>query len=110
MSEAAIRRTLRVGPDHPAFEGHFPGQPILPGVALLAEVLEAARIEPALSASIGATPHLSVVKFSGAVRPGATLALEFVLGARALSWRIDEADRAVASGEIARADIAKDDS
>ena len=110
MSEAAIRRTLQIAADHPAFAGHFPGQPILPGVALLAEVLEAARIESALSASIGTTPRLSVVKFSGAVRPGATLALEFVIGARALAWRIDEAGRAVASGEIARADVAREGS
>ncbi len=107
MNEAAIRRTLQIASNHPAFEGHFPGQPILPGVAVLAEVLEAARIEPALSASIGTTPRLSVVKFSGAVRPGAALALEFVLGARALAWRIDDAGRIVASGEIVRADIAR---
>lgn len=27
---------------HPAFDGHFPDRPILPGVAILAQVLEAA--------------------------------------------------------------------
>jgi 3-hydroxyacyl-[acyl-carrier-protein] dehydratase len=107
MSGTALRRTFVIAPDHPAFAGHFPGQPILPGVALLAEVLEAARVEPILCASLGDAPRLSVVKFSGAVRPGATLALEFVAGARALAWRIDEAGRVVASGEIARADIAE---
>ena len=30
-----------VPPDHPAFVGHFPGTPILPGVMLLDTVLHA---------------------------------------------------------------------
>jgi 3-hydroxymyristoyl/3-hydroxydecanoyl-(acyl carrier protein) dehydratase len=104
MNGAVFRRTFAVAPDHPAFAGHFPGQPVLPGVALLAEVLEAARVEPLLAACLGAAPHLAVVKFSGAVRPGAALAVEFVVGAQTLAWRVDEAGRAVASGQIARAD------
>jgi 3-hydroxymyristoyl/3-hydroxydecanoyl-(acyl carrier protein) dehydratase len=31
--------TVLVPPQHPAFEGHFPGAPLLPGVVLLDEVL-----------------------------------------------------------------------
>jgi 3-hydroxyacyl-[acyl-carrier-protein] dehydratase len=106
MSGATLRRTFEIAADHPAFDGHFPGQPVLPGVALLAEVLEAARAAPALAACLGAAPRLAVVKFSAAVRPGASLAVEFALGANVLSWRVDEAGRVVASGQIARSDAA----
>ena len=35
------RRT--VASDHPALVGHFPGNPIVPGVLILDEVLQAAR-------------------------------------------------------------------
>jgi len=107
MSGGVVRRTFAVAADHPGFDGHLTGQPILPGVALLAEVLEAARSEPALAACLGLAPRLSVVKFTRPVRPGSTLAIEFVVGAQTLAWRVDESGRAIASGRIARADVAE---
>ena len=48
-----------------------------------------------------------MVKFTAPARPGASLAVEFVVGAQTLAWRVDEAGRAVASGQIARADAAE---
>ncbi len=106
MSAFAATRRIEIAADHPAFDGHFPSQPVLPGVALLAEVLEAARAEPWLSCCLGDAPRLSVVKFLAAVRPGATLAIAFRLGPRVLEWRVAEGEREVASGQIARADAA----
>ena len=99
-----MHRRFTVATDHPAFDGHFPGQPILPGVALLAEVMEAAMGDPELARAVGAEPRIAVVKFLGAVRPGAVLEIRFRLGARALDWQADEGTRRVASGQFTRAD------
>ena len=106
MNAIAATRRVEIAADHPAFAGHFPGQPVLPGVAIVAEVLEAARAEPSLAACLGAAPRLPVLKFLAPVRPGATLDIEFRLAPRTLEWRVGEGDRLVASGQIARADAA----
>jgi 3-hydroxyacyl-[acyl-carrier-protein] dehydratase len=106
MSESVVAsRKVEIAVDHPAFDGHFPNQPVLPGVALLAEVLEAALRERALADCVGSEPRLAVVKFLAPVGPGAALVIDFRLGARMLEWRVRDGARDVASGQIARADI-----
>ncbi|HEY2558917.1 MAG TPA: 3-hydroxyacyl-ACP dehydratase [Caldimonas sp.] len=104
MSDVVASFRIEVGSDHPAFAGHFPGRPVLPGVALLAAVLEAAAGEPTLARAVGAAPRLAVVKFLAPVEPGTSLAIAFRLGAGALDWQVASCDRPVASGRIARAD------
>ena len=95
-----------VAVDHPAFAGHFPGRPMLPGVALLAEAMEAAAADRSLASAIGPAPRLSVVKFLAPVAPGAALDIELLLEARAVSFRIEVGGRAVATGQFARIDVA----
>lgn len=67
----ALERDWPVPADHPAFAGHFPGQPILPGVVLLDEALQAAR---ALVPS-AARWSLPQAKFLRTVAPGEVLRL-----------------------------------
>jgi 3-hydroxymyristoyl/3-hydroxydecanoyl-(acyl carrier protein) dehydratase len=105
MSEIVAAR-VEIAADHPAFDGHFPGRPVLPGVALLAEVLEAGAREPRLVDCIGSAPRIAVAKFLAPVGPGALLVIAFRVGARSVDWRIDDGSRTVAAGQIARADIA----
>ena len=55
-----------VGPDSPWFSGHFPGDPILPGIAQLSMVLETLR-------SVYGTVHVTGVRrvrFKQVLRPG----------------------------------------
>jgi 3-hydroxyacyl-[acyl-carrier-protein] dehydratase len=79
--------------DHPAFPGHFPGRPILPGVVLLDAVLRAAGLGQA---------HLLRAKFTAPVLPGDTV--EIALTPRAggrTAFACTRDGRTVLSGELA---------
>lgn len=43
MSAARYLCSFVVPPDHPAFPGHFPGQPLVPAVVMLEQVAAALR-------------------------------------------------------------------
>jgi 3-hydroxymyristoyl/3-hydroxydecanoyl-(acyl carrier protein) dehydratase len=102
MQERWLRQ-VEIAIDHPAFDGHFPGRPLLPGVALVAEVLEAALAEPALAACIGTEPRLEVVKFLKPVLPGARLALDFRIITGGLEFTVDEGGQRAVSGRFSTA-------
>lgn len=68
----SARLSLSIAADHPAFAGHFPGAPIVPGVVLLDEALLA--LESALGLSFAAC-ELPTVKFRQVLRPGEPLEL-----------------------------------
>ena len=102
--DATWTRALTVDARHPAFDGHFPGRPVLPGVALLADVIESALDEPVLATSLGPAPRLVVCKFFVPVAPGASLAITWRATAKTLDWRVADGAIDVASGQFARHD------
>ena|ERR1700722_6402529 len=88
--------TLLVPTQHPAFDGHFPGAPLLPGVVLLDEMLRAVE-----SDGRGAGWSIATAKFLQPVRPGETLTFEHELLANgALRFAIRSAGRPVATGTL----------
>jgi 3-hydroxymyristoyl/3-hydroxydecanoyl-(acyl carrier protein) dehydratase len=89
---------LSIAPDHPAFAGHFPGMPIVPGVVLLDEALFAigARLGTDLSAC-----QVSTVKFLNPVCPGEPVQVCFeTLATGAIRFDIVSCERKVAIGSI----------
>lgn len=61
-------------PDHPAAQGHFPGNPIIPGAVLLSEALRAMQASVDLSLS---PAQIAAAKFLHPVRPGDRVRIEF---------------------------------
>lgn len=94
-------RTVEVPIDHPAFAGHFPGRPLLPGVLLLAEAMEAAAADPALADFIGPALRIPFAKFLAPVRPGETLSVHVASGSTSLGFAVQSGERRCASGRIA---------
>lgn len=87
-----------IAADHPAFAGHFPGMPIVPGVVLLDEVLHAM----AAQAGNTLTPcTLESVKFKHVLRPGEPLTLTLSPWVKnRCQFDLHSGDRWIATGRI----------
>jgi 3-hydroxyacyl-[acyl-carrier-protein] dehydratase len=89
---------LSIPANHPAYAGHFPGQPVLPGVVLLDATLQA--LERAGHGHTGSW-EINNAKFQSIVRPGEELTLQHeTLPDGSVRFAIRTADRAVASGML----------
>lgn len=86
-------------PDHPAAQGHFPGDPLIPGAVLLAETLR--QIEGGLGVSL-ATCHVRSAKFAAPVRPGDRVTIEYSRQhGKAIRFDCKVGGRTVLKGEVA---------
>jgi 3-hydroxymyristoyl/3-hydroxydecanoyl-(acyl carrier protein) dehydratase len=96
--------TLDIAPDHPAFAGHFPGRPLLPGALLLAEVMEAARGVPEPARRLATDGTLAAAKFLATVPPGARLEIALQWDDATLRFEATNAGTVVARGHWRRED------
>ncbi|MGE0099152.1 MAG: hypothetical protein AB7S86_12475 [Hydrogenophaga sp.] len=96
---ASAEFTWAVPLDHPAFAGHFPSRPIVPGVVLLDQaLLFAARLHGAAST---AGWQVAQAKFFVPVGPGAELRFALQSTARGgIGFRVIGEGRDVASGSL----------
>ena len=91
-----IERVFRT--DHPASQGHFPGNPIIPGAVLLDETLRA--IEAGLDAGL-APFRIRSAKFLHPTRPGDRVLIEFSRTARGeIKFTCAVEGRTVLTGQV----------
>lgn len=92
---------------HPAFAGHFPGNPIVPGVLLLAEAIE--RLGPDAGGPLGCSRIVSA-KFLRPVRPGEVVDVELrSRDARHSQLTLSTAGALVAEARLEHASAATDE-
>ncbi|WP_298234248.1 3-hydroxyacyl-ACP dehydratase FabZ family protein [uncultured Azohydromonas sp.] len=89
----------RIEADHPSFAGHFPGQPVLPGVVLLAEVMEALR-GAGLPDRPGERFDMRAVKFLWPVRPGDDIRIDLQGEAGRARFEVHCGGKVAASGQV----------
>ncbi len=97
------RTTLLIEPDHPAFAGHFPGTPILPGVVLLDAVIHVVtEARRASSAVASGTCQIQSAKFLSPVGPGETLTISHETSTSGSTrFEVLSGSRKIATGTIA---------
>ena len=89
---------LPIPADHPAYAGHFPGRPILPGVVLLDAALHALAERQGMQSTTG---QLKSAKFLSPAQPGESLTLHYTESPTG-GFRFDIrcGERSVASGAV----------
>jgi 3-hydroxyacyl-[acyl-carrier-protein] dehydratase len=98
VTEAPFRQRLRIGADHPALPGHFPGRPVVPGVVLLDRV--AAAFEQWRGRPVASLPQ---VKFLQPLLPEQEAELVLTDAGAGVRFRIVRGETAIASGSIGAA-------
>jgi len=97
---AAAPGAITIPADHPAFAGHFPGHPVLPGVALLSLVMQALAAQPALGARLGEQPRIDNAKFLSPVGPGAVLQVRLHEQGAGVGFEVMMGDTCAARGQL----------
>jgi len=98
-ADAPIRHsaTLRVPAKHPALTGHFPGNPVVPGVVILDAVISAAE------AWLGSGFHvhgLSHAKFLAPLKPDEAARIELALRGPLLEFAVCRGEATIAKGML----------
>ena len=79
VSSILYHFTVKLHPDHPVFQGHFPGNPIVPGVCqimMIQELIDQIQNKPMR------LEHADTVKFLSLIVPGINPTLDFDISYR----------------------------
>ncbi len=90
--------TLRIAADHPTGAGHFPGNPIIPGALLLAEVVHCIAQQEGTNF---ASCNVKAAKFLHPARPGDVVEIGYARSAQGtIEFQCTVAGAKVLSGAI----------
>lgn len=91
-------QTIHIAADHPSLVGHFPGNPVVPGVVLMTQVVQALERCQGGPVQICAVP---TVKFVAPLRPGQEVKVAFTpLRPGLVKFRCEVGATAIANGNI----------
>jgi|KBSSwiStaDraftv2_1062776.scaffolds.fasta_scaffold22190_2 3-hydroxymyristoyl/3-hydroxydecanoyl-(acyl carrier protein) dehydratase len=89
------RTTILFPAEHPVFAGHFPGQPIVPGVLLLDHVRLAIQED---------TGHrcagVPIAKFHSPAGPGEVMTIDYEVSGNFINFDITSGSRKIADGRF----------
>lgn len=92
-----IENALGIPSAHPALAGHFPGNPIVPGVVLLDEVIHAAQAYYDKEIILAGIPN---VKFLAPLLPSVPFYIEFTENGNCVKFTCTSGDVVIASGQL----------
>ncbi len=93
--QETLESTFDVPTEHPAFAGHFPGRPILPGVVLLERVIEEAEKRFGRPLTIAEMPW---VKFLSPLAPGDSASIRLKRDRETLHFEVRRGALRIAQG------------
>lgn len=96
MSTNAATHTACIAADHPCLPGHFPGQPVVPGVLLLDTVIAGVQ-DQWPDAHIGGVPS---AKFLRPALPGQPFNIELQRGDSRITFSCSDADGVLCRGQM----------
>lgn len=93
-----FERMVTIGTDHPSLAGHFPGHPVVPGVVMLGEIMDAIRAMTKENIEFVGMPS---AKFMSPLKPGEPLSIKLDQpGDGTTEFTCTTGSRLIASGSL----------